>query len=174
MVFGIFIDVPLLVVPFVLMIVWRKKILRQILRIQVPPLLLCILVSIPLIIFEEQIDCMPAWCGKVVIPPTLPFLAIEIAVLGGLVVWAHAKNLFRITIGFAIYGVSFELLLGGLVGAPLIVDILLGPWVALGYSFISMLPVAVLTEGRKPSTSSSQSGFGWSLGRGLNPRPYGA
>jgi hypothetical protein len=105
MVFGIFIDVPLLVVPFALMIVWRKNILRQILRIQVPPLVLCILVSIPLIILEEQIDCMPAWCGKVVIPPSLPFLAIEITVLGGLVVWAHAKNLFRVTIGFAICGV---------------------------------------------------------------------
>jgi hypothetical protein len=159
MVFGIFIDVPLLVVPFVLMIVWRKKIPRQILRIHAPPLVLCILLSIPLIIFEEQIDCMPNWCGRVLIPPTLPFLAIEIAVLGGLVVWARAKNLFRITMGFAIYGVSFELLVGGLVGAPLIVDILLGPWVALGYIFISMLPIAVLIEGRKPSTSPGQSGL---------------
>ncbi len=158
MVFGIFIDVPLLVAPFFPMFVWRKKILKQILRIRIPPLVLCVLIAIPLITFEEQIDCMPSWCGRVLIPPTLPFLAVEIAFLGGLVVWLHAKNLFRVTLGFAIYGLAFELLVGGLVGAPLIVDVLLGPWVFFGYVFISMLPIGVIIEGRRPLTSASGPG----------------
>jgi hypothetical protein len=159
MVFGIFIDIPLLVGPFALMFAWREKITRQVLRVHLPPLILSVLVSIPLIIFEEQIDCMPSWCGTVLIPPTLPFLAIEIAVLGGLVVWAHAKNLFRVTLTFAIYGVGFELLVGGLVGAPFIVDILLGPWVAFGYVFISMLPLRVLIFGRRDSAGSNTAGL---------------
>lgn len=172
MVFGIFIDIPLLVLPFVLMFVWRKKITRQVLRLHLPPLILCILISIPLIIFEEQIDCMPSWCGTVLIPPTLPFLAIEIGILGGLVVWAHAKNLRRVTLAFAIYGLAFELLVGGLAGAPLIIDILLGPWVAFGYVFISMLPLKILIDGRPLPVGSNEAGTVGASGGGSNAGSY--
>jgi hypothetical protein len=42
----------------------------------------------------------------------------------------------------------FEFLLGGLRGAPPIVVALLAPYVALGYAFISMLPLNVLLEER--------------------------
>ena len=90
---------------------------------------------------------MPAWCGMVAIPPTLPFILIEMLVLGGIVLWRHAKNVLRVTLFFSIFGVLWEIFLGGLVGAPLIIIVLLAPYVGLGYAFISMLPLTVLVEG---------------------------
>ncbi len=146
MVFGILIDVPLIVGGFLLMFRFRKKLAQAILRVKLPPLALYLILSVPLIIFEEQIDCMPAWCGMVAIPPTLPFILIEMLVLGGIVLLMHAKNVLHVTLVFSIYGVLFELLLGGLVGAPLIIMALLTPYVGVGYAFISMLPLTVLLE----------------------------
>ena len=125
---------------------FRGRISREILKVKLPPLVLYLILSVPLIIFEEQIDCMPSWCGAVAIPPTLPFLFIEMLLLGGIVLWRHAKNALRITLVFSIYGVLFEIFLGGLVGAPLVIIALLAPYVGVGYAFISILPLTVLTR----------------------------
>ena len=129
------------------MLVFRRQVTNAMTRIKLPPLALSILLSVPLIIFEEQINCMSAWCGQVVVPPTLPFLVLEIAILGVIVMKAHAKNLFRIILLYSIFGVAWELLLGGLVGAGVLVDLLIGPYVALSYAFVSMLPIRILVGG---------------------------
>ena len=148
MVFGAIIDIPLIVGGFLLMFRFRKKLAIAILRVKLPPLALYLILSVPLIIFEEQIDCMPAWCGMVAIPPTLPFLLIEILALGGIVLWRHAKNVLRVTLVYSIFGVFWEIFLGGLVGAPLVVIAVLAPYVGVSYAFVSMLPLTVLIEGK--------------------------
>ena len=61
----------------------------------------------------------------------------------------HAKNLFRVILLYSIFGVAWELLLGGLVGAGVLVDLLIGPYVALSYAFVSMLPIRILIRGRQ-------------------------
>jgi hypothetical protein len=147
LVFGFLIDVPLIVGGFLIMFRFRKRLAFTILGVKLPPLALYLILSVPLIIFEEQIDCMPAWCGMVVIPPTLPFLFIEMLALGAIVWWRDAANALRVTLIFSIYGLFFEIFLGGLVGAPLVIIALLGPYVAVGYAFVSMLPLTVLIEG---------------------------
>jgi hypothetical protein len=76
---------------------------------------------------------------------------LEMLVLGGLVMLLHTKNPLRVTLVFSVYGVLFELFLGGLVGAPIIIAALLAPYVAMGYAFVSMLPLSVLMDGRKGS-----------------------
>ena len=68
-------------------------------------------------------------------------------VLGAIVSLIHAKNLARATLLFSAYGLSFELLVGGLAGAPLLIDAILAPYVMLGYAYISMLPLRVLING---------------------------
>jgi len=148
LVFGAIIDVPLIMGGFLLMFHFRKKLAIVILRVKLPPLALYLILSVPLIIFEEQIDCMPAWCGMVAIPPTLPFLLIEILALGGIALWRHAKNVLRVTLVYSIFGVFWEIFLGGLVGAPLVVIAVLAPYVGVGYAFVSMLPLTVLIEGK--------------------------
>jgi hypothetical protein len=161
MVFGIFIDVPLLTVPFLLMLRFRKRLSHVISSLRLPLIALYLLLAVPLLIFEEQIDCQPAWCGTVVIPPTIPFLLLEMLVLGGLVVLLHAKRPLRVTLIFSIYGLLFEFFLGGLVGAPVVIAALLAPYVAMGYAFVSMLPLSVLIEGKvkppRPGASVQQS-----------------
>ena len=156
MVFGVFIDVPLLTVPFLLMVKFRDRLTSEISKLRLPLIALYVLLAIPLLIFEEQIDCMPAWCGTVVIPPTIPFLLLEMLVLGGLVFVLHAKNPLRVTLVFSVYGVLFELFLGGLVGAPILIAAILAPYVGMGYAFVSMLPLSVLMK-RKDQASTSAS-----------------
>jgi hypothetical protein len=148
MVFGIFIDVPLLTITFLLMVRFRRRLTVTISRVRLPIIALYVLLAVPLLIFEEQIDCMPAWCGTVVIPPTIPFLLLEMIILAGLVLRAHAKSPLKVTLLFSIYGLLFELFLGGLVGAPVVIAALLAPYVAMGYAFVSMLPLSVLMEGK--------------------------
>lgn len=148
MVFGVFIDVPLLTLTFVAMFRFRKRLTSVLAKVRVPSLAMYLLLSVPLIIFEEQIDCMPSWCGNVLVPPTLPFLLAEMFVLGVLVLRLHARSLLRVTLVFSVYGVLFEILVGGLMGAPVIVVALLAPYVALGYAFISMLPLNILLAGK--------------------------
>ncbi len=155
MVFGILIDVPLIVGGFLLMFRFRKKLALAILRVKLPPLALYLILSVPLIIFEEQIDCMPAWCGMVLIPPTFPFLVVEILLVGGIVLWWHARNVLRVTLFYSIFGVLWEIFLGGLVGAPLIIIALLAPYVAVGYAFVSLLPLTVLIEGKERTENTT-------------------
>lgn len=153
--FGVFIDVPLLTIPFILMVKFRVRLTTEISKLKLPLIALYVLLAIPLLIFEEQIDCMPAWCGTVAIPPTIPFLLLEMLVLGGLVFVFHAKNPLRVTLVFSIYGVLFELFLGGLVGAPILIAAILAPYVGMGYAFVSMLPLSVLMKGKNQATNSA-------------------
>lgn len=69
----------------------------------------------------------------------------------------HAKRPLRVTLVFSIYGVLFELFLGGLVGAPILIAATLAPYVGMGYSFVSMLPLSVLIggKGRAPMLPAS-------------------
>ncbi len=156
MVFGVFVDVPLLTLAFVAMFRFRKRLTSALVKVRVPPLAMYLVLSVPLIIFEEQIDCMPSWCGNVLVPPTLPFLLVEMFVLGAIVLRLHARSLLRVTLVFSIYGVLFEILLGGLMGAPFMVVALLAPYVALGYAFISMLPLNLLLEGKGMTEQSAR------------------
>ena len=130
------------------MAVFRKRLASAILGTKAPAALLFALTAIPLIIIEEDIDCMPAWCGHVIIPPTLPFILFEVLLLGAIAVQLRATRLFRIIAAFCVYGVGFELAVGGLVGAPIPVDLIIGPYVAVGYAYVSLLPIQVLLEGK--------------------------
>ncbi len=149
MVFGIFIDVPLIVGGFAVMYQFRKKLSEEILRVKIPPLVLYLLTTIPLIVVEEDINCMTAWCGAVLIPPTLPFIFVEMLLLGVLVLKVHATNVLRITTVFSVFGLFWEIFLGGLVGGSLLIIAIIGPYVAVSYAFISLLPLNVLLRGKQ-------------------------
>jgi hypothetical protein len=149
LVFGVLIDVPLLTVTFILLVVYRKNLARTITRARLPPLLLFLMAAVPLIIFEEQIDCMPSWCGRVIIPPTLYFIEVEMLVLGLLVVFLHARSAPKAALAFSVYGVFFEYALGGLRGLPPSLEaVFLVPYVGMGYAFVSLLPLEILLAKR--------------------------
>ncbi len=154
MVFGIFIDVPLIVGGFAIMFRFRKQLSREMLRLKIPSFALYLLTTVPLIIFEEDINCMTAWCGTVVIPPTFPFIFVEMLLLGVLVLKVRATNIVRITTIFSVFGLFWEIFLGGLVGASLLIIAIIGPYVAVSYAFISLLPLNVLLKGKTVSDSA--------------------
>lgn len=152
MVFGAF-DVPIVVVTFVVMLVLRKRVAGALGRTRLPLPIPYVLIAILLIVVEEDIDCMPAWCGQVLIPPTLPFLLFEVAVLGLVAVLLHVQSVFRLVLAYAVFGVVWELTVGGLKGAAPLVDLLFVPYVALGYAYVSMLPLEVLLKSGRPGRS---------------------
>ena len=154
MVFGVLIDVPIIVGGFLIMLFYRKRLTCILATIPLPALANCVLISIPLIILEEQIDCMPSWCGRVLIPPTLPFLLLEVSAVSLIAMRAHAKSPVRVVSVYSVLGVFWELLFGGLVGAPLIIAIIFAPYVWVGYAFVSLLPLSIVIVGRGIATES--------------------
>ncbi len=133
---------------FIVLLVFRTRLNRLILKIPLPRIVLYILTTIPLIIIEEDINCMQSWCGTVFIPPTLPFLLIELLAVYGLYQWLRPKNIWPLVIGYCAFGIAWELILGGLKGAmlnPLFFAFMVF-WVGVSYAFVSITPLTLLRE----------------------------
>ncbi len=131
------------------MLNYRDQLSSRIERImgnQIPIFAIYLLISVPLIIFEEQINCMPAWCGQVLIPPTLPFILLEVLGLGLLSLKLHVKKSWHVAFAYSVFGIFWELFLGGLVGAPLLIAATLAPYVMVSYMFVSLLPLNLLLD----------------------------
>jgi hypothetical protein len=155
-VFGAVIDVPLVVGAFMVTAVFRKRFARVIRRVKLPLFLLFLLTSVPLVVFEEDINCMPSWCGQVLIPPTLPFIVVEIFVLGLAATLLHVRRAYMVVLAYCVFGVGWELTVGGLKGAPMEVDFILIPYVALSYALVSTVPLEVLLGGRARQSTPAQ------------------
>ena len=151
MAFGPLIDLPLIVITFLLLVRYRGRLANRIRRIALPAFVLCALTSIPLIWVEEQIDCMPAWCDKAVVPPTLPFIFVEIVVLSALALALHATSAVRVSLAFGVYGIFFEYFLGGLRGISLALLPIWGTYAALTYVYVCLVPLTVLLGGKNAS-----------------------
>ena len=136
------------------MLFYRKQLTSILARIPLPALATCALISLPLITLEEQIDCMPSWCGRVFIPPTLPFLLLEVLAVSLIAMRAHAKSPVRVVSVYSVLGVFWELLFGGLVGAPLVIAAIFAPYVWIGYAFVSLLPLSIVLVGKSAAMKS--------------------
>jgi hypothetical protein len=149
-----FSDVPLLVLPLIAFIRFRKSITRTIRRVPLPRFALYLASSAPLIIFEENINCLPSECR--LIPSTLTFLLVFMLLLGLTVTILRMRSALRATVAFSIVGLLFELTLGASHNQltallPSVPGILIALWVMVSYAFFAFIPLAVLTS---PETSS--------------------
>ena len=146
-----FVKVVFLGAAFVVMACFRKRIAEYLSKIPLPAWALYFLTAIPLIIVEEDINCMASWCGTVFIPPTLPYLLIELAIV--YVIWRVMKkrNIVPLCIAYCVFGIVWEMTLGGLRGAslPLPFYAFFVLWVGISYAFVSLLPLTILETGRK-------------------------
>ncbi len=154
MVFGILIDVPIVVGGYFLMLRYRRPLATILAVTKLPSLATCVLLAVPLIILEEQINCMPSWCGTVLIPPTLTILLIEIFGLSAISLKIHAQNPFRVTATYSVFVVFIEASTGGLLSAGPLIAAVFSPYVWISYGFISLLPISVLIVGRRKSNES--------------------
>ena len=156
MVFGILIDVPIVVGGYFLMLRYQKQLTARLGRIELPSLATSMLLSVPLIMLEEQINCMSSWCGTVLIPPTLTILLVEIFGLSPVSLKIHAKNAFRVTALYSVFGVFIEAAVGGFVGAGWLTALIFAPYVWISYGFISLLPISVLIADRQLSAKNPE------------------
>ncbi len=147
--FGILIDVPTVVGGYFLMLRYRRLFASRLAGTKLPSLVVCLLLAVPLIILEEQINCMPSWCGTVLIPPTLTILLVEIFGLSVISLKMHAQNAFRVTAIYTVFGVFIEASTGGLLSAGPLIALIFSPYVWISYGFISLLPISVLIAGRQ-------------------------
>lgn len=151
MAFGPIIDVPILSVVFAFLVKWKDFLIRWVKKIHLPKILLALLVSIPLLIFEEHINCGAYGCTNVFIPPTIPFLLVLELILFGLIKLSRIKNIIWQTIFLSFLGILFEFFLGvdhaelhQLALAQPLIFILLTLWVGFSYTFAYFLPLAII------------------------------
>lgn len=139
------------------MLFYRRQLTKALANVPIPVFVTGILLSVPLIIVEEQIDCMRSWCGQVLIPPTLPFLFVEVIIVGLIALRIHAASAVRVVSVYSVFGVLWEVFLGGLAGAPFLITLLFAPYVWTGYAFISLLPISVLLTRKSGIKASNAS-----------------
>tara|TARA_Y100000310_G_scaffold341966_1_gene443112 strand:+ start:2407 stop:2865 length:459 start_codon:yes stop_codon:yes gene_type:complete len=148
---GFFLDILILSLTFILIIKYREKIAKLFKKIPLSKFPVYLISSIPFMIFEENINCAPSGC--VLIPWTIPFLLLFVLVLGLIVRRLKPKSLKYPLIGFLIFGILWEVLIGGLRNQLTII----GPalysfmifWVALSYAYIVIVPLTILLNQKK-------------------------
>ncbi len=142
-----FADIPLLSLVMALLIKFRKSIAKKIKKIPLPNFILYLIVWLPFSIFEENINCLPTGCK--VIPSTIPMLFIFGLVLGILVIKFKPKRIGWPLSLFSIFGLLWEIFLGGLRGGILgPIGIFFSIWTMIGYAFIAIIPLTILIEER--------------------------
>ena len=153
---GAVIDVPLLAAVLALLVMLEGTIVRTITRLRLPRLIAALLCGVPLIAFEEHINCGAYGCTAVLLPPTTWFLLVELLVLLA-ILWAiKTTGVLLPTLLYSGFGVLFEFFLGAardamhqLAGARPLVLVLIMLWVGFSYAFISFLPIAILNADRR-------------------------
>ncbi|MFH1586693.1 MAG: hypothetical protein ABID38_02460 [Candidatus Diapherotrites archaeon] len=141
-------DVVILSITFILIVKFRKEISKLFMVLPLPKFLIYLISSLPFMLFEENINCLPTGCE--LIPWTIPFLLLFVLVLGLIIRHLKLKNMIFPLIGFTIFGILFEMIIGGLRDQLSVI----GPmayiffifWVGLSYAYLVIVPLTILLE----------------------------
>ena len=140
-----------LLVSIAIMLLYRKQISTKLSKLKIPKLILALLVAIILITFEEDVNCMPAWCGTVLIPPTLWFLFVQVLILISIIMVFKAKSFTIPVMLYGLFGIIFEFNFGyeranlkylAIHNPPL--SIALAIWIGAWYAFLVILPITII------------------------------
>ena len=147
--------VPLLSAVFALLLKFKGSIVRNVTKLRFPKIILALLCGIPLVVFEEHVNCGAYGCTAVLVPPTTWFLLVELLLLFSILRVIKTTRIMLPTILYSACGVLFEFFLGAaqadlhqLAGVKPLVFALIMLWVGFSYTFISFLPIAVLNADR--------------------------
>ena len=145
---GLIIDVPLLLITFYLIVRHRLKIASWFRSWPVPKFLAAVISSLPFMLFEENMNCLPTGCR--LIPPTIPILTIFIIALLTLSNFLKVRSIKKPVIIFSIFGVILEMTYGASAAAfralPTSWLLFFVAWVFVSYAYVSVVPMVVLTE----------------------------
>lgn len=146
--FGFVPNIIFLSLTFVLVVVFRKKLAESFIRIKLPKLLLYAISSLPFMLIEENVNCLPSGC--VLVPWTIPFLMSFVLILGIITMKLDPKSIKYPLLGFIASGVLWETLVGGLRGRLPIVGptfyVFMVFWVGLSYAYFVIVPLTIIIE----------------------------
>ena len=132
------------------MIIYRERLADFFLKTRLPNFVVYLIASMPFMLFEENINCLPTGCK--LIPPTIPFLFAFILILGLIVKYTKVKSLLRIIVGFSIFGIIIEYTVGA---TSFALQSLISPfglflaiWVGISYAYISLIPLTILLRNK--------------------------
>lgn len=139
-------DIAILSATFILIIIFRKKISKLFTWMPLPRFFVYLISSLPFIIFEENINCLPSGCT--LLPPTIPFLFSFVLILGLIIKFTPLKNLWAATLAFSAFGILVEYVVGashtelrtleGFFGFFMLF------WIGLSYAYLVIVPLTIL------------------------------
>ena len=118
---------------------------------------LFLLSSLPFMIFEESINCLPPEMGGcALLPITLPFLLITLVILLFVIRKFKLKRFWVIITVFSVLGVIWEITVGvsgaAFLALPPIWFAIISLWVWLSYTFIAIIPLTLEFQRMKSPT----------------------
>jgi hypothetical protein len=151
-------DLLILSITFILILIYRIPLAKFFMKLPLPNFLTYLIISLPFMLFEENINCLPSGCR--LIPPTIPFLFAFVLVLGIIIKFAKIKSFWWPTICFSIWGVFVEYTMGAssgqLASLGLIQNLFMAFWVALSYAYLVVVPIEILLLHKKPYSKSKK------------------
>ena len=150
---GLLLHAPLLWGTLYLIIKYRQPIARWFLQWRLPRFIIFLLSSVPFILFEENINCLPSGCK--IIPPTVPILLIFVFILGLFIRLLKVRRTGLAIAVFSLLGFSFELFKGASAAEFQALSpgwfVFFSIWTVLGYAYIVIVPVTILAENSNQS-----------------------
>ena len=134
---------------------YRHTLARAHMRLHINPLVLALLSSLPFMLFEENINCLPSGC--VLVPVTIPFLLLYLFLFFGMLRLFRIRQFWIALTLFSTIGLTWEMTIGvssaAFLALPPLWIFIIGIWTWLSYAFIGVVPLTILYNG----TSSSKN-----------------
>ncbi len=131
---------------FFLLVRHRHILVEWLLHSHSSTLVVYLLCALPLMLFEENINCLPSGCH--LIPVTIPFLVIFLVLIYGIIRMTKVRALWYVLVPACSVGLLWELTWGvsGSVfrALPLPWFIYIALWTWMSYAFFTIVPVQYL------------------------------
>ncbi len=139
---------------FLYMYRYRQTISTFFLSLPLPKIAIFILASLPFMLVEENINCLPSGCK--LIPLTIPFLIIYLLIVRFFVLKFELAKISRILFIFSSIGVAWEMFLGAssteFLALPPLWITLIGAWTWLSYAYFMIIPIEILLSEKSHKT----------------------
>jgi len=139
---------------FLYMYTHRQTISTFFLSLPLPKVVIFILASLPFMLVEENINCLPSGCRLV--PLTIPFLIIYLLIVRLSVLKFKLTRINMILLIFSSIGVAWEMFLGAssteFLALPPLWITLIGAWTWLSYAYFIIIPIEILLSQNSSKT----------------------
>ena len=130
-------------VSFLIILKYRVKISDWLLSVSAPSVLVYTLSSLPFMLFEENVNCLPSGCR--LIPVTIPFLLVYMLLVFGIMKWIKIKAFWRTLLIVCSVGLLWEVSLGvasvEFRALPPVWFVYISLWTWMSYAYFTAIPL---------------------------------